>query len=370
MDLNRFPFVVYNISQMVGVLSLGDSFPQYIPLIVTLAIVAASLSFANWALKKRSRWVGKQQNFVRPLVMLGLTAVALISIIIALPIGEGTKNQLLGLLGLVLTGIIGLSSTSFVSNAMAGLMLRSVGSFRSGDFIEVRGNFGRVSARGLFHTEIQTENRDLNTLPNLYLVSNPVKVVRSSGTIVSAKVSLGYDTSQSRVEGLLKEAAKRAGLGEPFVQVVDLGDFSVSYRVAGFLEEVKGLVTARSNLRIEVLNTLHNAGIEIMSPSVMMQRPIPSGEQIMPRREIASRVEFDGDQSLPEERIFDKADEAEEEEMREKELAALREERDDLKKELDGAEEEKKAPIQSRIKKLEDKMDKIKASLNSDEASD
>ena len=134
--------------------------------------------------------------------------------------------------------------------------------------------------------------------------------------------------------------------------------------MAGFLEEVKGLVTARSNLRIEVLNTLHNAGIEIMSPSVMKQRPIPSGEQIMPRREIASRVEFDGDQSLPEERIFDKTDEAE---MREKELAALREERDDLKKELDGAEEKKKASIQSRIKKLEDKMDGIKASLNNDE---
>ena len=116
---------------MFGLLNIVDAFPDYMPLIVTLAIVATGLSFANWALKKRSRWVGKQQNFVRPLVMLGL-------------------------LGLVLTGIIGLSSTSFVSNAMAGLMLRSVGSFRSGDFIEVQGNFGRVSARGLFHTEIQT----------------------------------------------------------------------------------------------------------------------------------------------------------------------------------------------------------------------
>jgi len=165
---------------MVGVLSLGDSFSQYVPLIVTLGIVAVALSLANWALVKRSRWVGKQQNFVRPLVMLGLTAVALISVIIALPIDPGTKNQLVGLLGLVLTGVIALSSTSFASNAMAGLMLRSVGSFRSGDFIEVQGNFGRVSARGLFQTEIQTENRDLNTLPNLYLVSNPVKVVRSS----------------------------------------------------------------------------------------------------------------------------------------------------------------------------------------------
>jgi len=303
---------------MVGVLSLGDSFPQYLPLIVTLGIVAAGLSFANWAIKKRSRWVGKQQNFVRPLVMLGLTVLASISVIIAL------------------------SSTSFASNAMAGLMLRSVGSFRSGDFIEVEGNFGRVSARGLFHTEIQTENRDLTTLPNLYLVSNPVKVVRSSGTIVSANVSLGYDTSQSRVEGLLKEAARRIGLGEPFVQIVDLGDFTVNYRVAGFLEDVKGLVTARSNLRVEVLNTLHNADIEVMSPSVMMQRPIPAGERIMPRREISSRINVDGGQSLPEEIIFDIAEEAEAVEMREKKLADCKVERDELKKMLEEAGELKR----------------------------
>jgi len=349
---------------MVGVLSLGDSFPQYLPLIVTLGIVAAGLSFANWALKKRSRWVGKQQNFVRPLVMLGLTVLALISVIIALPIDLGTKNQLVGLLGLVLIGVIALSSTSFASNAMAGLMLRSVGSFRSGDFIEVEGNFGRVSARGLFHTEIQTENRDLTTLPNLYLVSNPVKVVRSSGTIVSANVSLGYDTSQSRVEGLLKEAARRIGLGEPFVQIVDLGDFTVNYRVAGFLEDVKGLVTARSNLRVEVLNTLHNADIEVMSPSVMMQRPIPAGERIMPRREISSRINVDGGQSLPEEIIFDKAEEAEAVEMREKKLADCRVERDELKKKLEEAGEVEKATIQSRIASLEKRMDSIKASLD------
>lgn len=355
---------------MFGLLNIVDAFPDYMPLIVTLAIVATGLSFANWALKKRSRWVGEQQNFVRPLVMLGLSAVALISVIIALPIGEGTKNQLLGLLGLVLTGIIGLSSTSFVSNAMAGLMLRSVGSFRSGDFIEVQGNFGRVSARGSFHTEIQTENRDLNTLPDLFLVSNPVKVVRSSGTIVSATVSLGYDTSQSRVETLLKEAAKRTGLGEPFVQVLDLGDYSVNYRVAGFLEEVKGLVTARSNLRIEILNTLHKADIEIMSPSVMMQRPIPSGERLMPNREISSRIDAGGKQALPEEIIFDKADEVEKTEMQEKELAKLKEERDALNKELDEADEDGKASIQSKIGKLENEMDGIRSSLVDDKATE
>ena len=44
--------------------------------------------------------------------------------------------------------------------------------------------FGRVTERGLFHTEIQTEDRDLVTLPNLYLVTNPVKVVRTFLTVL------------------------------------------------------------------------------------------------------------------------------------------------------------------------------------------
>lgn len=160
---------------MLGVFSLGEELLDYVPLVVTLAIVVVGLTFADWALKKRSRWVGSRQNFVRSLVMLGLSAVSLIAVIISLPLPEGTENQLLGLLGLVLTGMIALSSTTFVSNAMAGLMLRSVGSFRSGDFIRVEKHFGRVSGRGLFHTEIQMEDRDLTTLPNLFLISNPVK---------------------------------------------------------------------------------------------------------------------------------------------------------------------------------------------------
>jgi len=84
---------------MVVALNLGEAFPQYIPLIVTMVIVAVGLTFADWALKKRSQWVGSRQNFVRLLAMLGITAVALIAIIIALPLNEGTTNQLLGLLG-------------------------------------------------------------------------------------------------------------------------------------------------------------------------------------------------------------------------------------------------------------------------------
>ena len=52
---------------------------------------------------------------------------------------------------------------------------------------------------------------------------------------------------------------------------------------------------------------------------------------------------------MPEEIIFDKADEAEKVEMREKELAELKERQDALKKEMDEVEEDSKALIQSKI---------------------
>ena len=327
---------------MFGAQSLEETLFEYIPLVVTLAVVSAVLMASRWVLLKRIERGGRRQNFVKPLVMLVLTAIGLVAVVIALPLESGITNQLLSLMGIVMTGIIAFSSTTFVSNAMGGLMIRSVGSFRSGDFIRVGDHFGRVSGRGLFHTEIQTEDRNLTTLPNLYLVTHPVQVVRSSGTIVSATVSLGYDTSESKVEALLIEAAKRAGLKEPFVHVQDLGDFTVVYRISGFLEDIKGLMTARSRLRIEAMNTLHEADVEVMSPSVMMQRPIPPETRIMPESFASSRLRTPNEKPLPESLIFDKAEEAEALERLELELGELVGKRRALVERLEETDDESK----------------------------
>ena len=54
---------------------------------------------------------------------------------------------------------------------------------------------------------IQTEFRDLVTVPNLYLVTPPLRVVRASGTIISAEVSLGYDVPRMDVADMLCKAA-------------------------------------------------------------------------------------------------------------------------------------------------------------------
>ena len=85
----------------------------------------------------------------------------------------------------------------------------------------------------MLRTEIQTERRNLTTFPNLYLVTNPVRVMRSSGTVISVEVSLGYDVSRHLVEKLLLEAAEEglAALAEELAGALACARFDTSIEI-------------------------------------------------------------------------------------------------------------------------------------------
>ncbi|MDF1831144.1 MAG: mechanosensitive ion channel [Porticoccaceae bacterium] len=280
-----------------------DAVRLYLPPLAVLVTCAFVLWFMHWLLIRRRD--GGLSSIRGQLVLLGLALITVILVVLALPVGEATKSDLLSLLGLVFTGIFALASTTFVSNAMAGFMLRSVKSFRHGDFIRVGEHFGRVTVNSLFHTEIQSQERDLITLPNLYLTTNPLTVVRSSGTFTSCEVSLGYDVAWHKVEPLLKLATQEAGLDEPFVQILTLGDFSIVYKTGGICSDVNQLLTQRTRLKKAVLDQLHGAGIEIVSPNFMNQRQL-SDDQIFSAVPQYSNSRHEAELS-PETKIFDKA---------------------------------------------------------------
>lgn len=281
-------------------------FTTFLPFLVIVTAIIATLILVNSFLKKK--WQNQQDTRFRfQFTMLILTALGILIIIIALPVSETLRGQLLSLVGIVLSAAIALSSTTFIGNMLAGIMLRTIGNARPGDFITVVDITGRMTELGLLHTEIQTEDSDLVTVPNLIIATNPLKVVRSSGTIVSAEVSLGYDCPNSRVSQLLCDAAEEAGLHESFVQIRDLGDFSVVYRVAGVLHDVTSLLSARSNLRKSVLNTLHAARIEIVSPNFINSRSLAADQKCIP---INSERAPKNHEISVEELAFEKADSA------------------------------------------------------------
>jgi small-conductance mechanosensitive channel len=330
---------------------------EWLPVLITLLVGIVVIS-AVYRILMRRQTPTSGSRISQQLLIAALGGVLLVMVILQLPIGGSERGQLLSLLGLLVTAAIALSSTTLIGNAMAGLMLRSIRNFRPGDFIVVDGHRGRVSELGLLRTEIQTERRNLTTLPNLYLITNPVTVVRPSGTFISATVSLGYDVPREKIDKCLVQAAENAGLTEPFVFVLELGDFSITYQAAGFLEEVKYLISAESKLRESMLDALHRAGIEIVSPTFMNQRQLAAERLFIPEvRHAAKSTPPAADETRPEERMFDKAEQAETEAKAGHQLDDVVEELSELKKQIDHPDKE------DRISDLETRRAQLEADV-------
>lgn len=323
---------------------------DYLPIAIAVPAVVVVVGLVQrWLDRRHSAASG--HRFRDQLIVAGVVVAGVLVVILNLPVEADTRSNLVNFLGLLLTAAIALSSTTFLGNVLAGLMLRSVRSYRVGDFIRCGEHFGRVSERGMFHTEIQTEDRDLTTLPNLYLVQNPMTVVRSSGTIVSATVSLGYDVARSRVKSLLVAAAEAAGLEEPFVQVRELGDFSVVYRVAGLLTDVKTTISAGSRLRAFMLDHLHQGGVEIVSPTFMNTRALPLGRRFVPAGSEAGAAGDEDDEGA-ESVAFDKAEAAAALEDTRAALAEIEAELAGLAERLKGAPSEEHPSLEGRVAAL------------------
>jgi len=336
-----------------------------LPLVAALVFGVLTLMGVRKFLDKRYEGQA-DKNMRMQLTMMMLSFILLVIVIIVSPVNDNQKGQILSLIGIVLSAAIALSSTTFVGNAMAGMMMRIVKGFRVGDFISIGESFGRVSERGLFHVEIQTEQRDLITLPNLQLVTNSVKVVRSSGTIIAAEVSLGYDVPRTRIKEVLLSAATKCDLQEPFVHVIQLGDFSVVYRISGLLAEVKQLLSARSKIRECVLDELHIAGIEIVSPNFMNTRQLSADDKFMPK--VTREKESAKIKVAPEDIVFDKAEEAESVEQLRQRFEGMGDEIRTLEKSTkEIGDERERVEIESKIGRLKKSRDALGTRLEEEQ---
>ncbi len=331
-----------------------DLISPFIPLFGTSILCGLLLWGTYRILIKRHPGIGNERLFPRQLIILGLTFACLLAIALALPISESSRNQLIALIGLLISGIFAFSSSTIFANLMAGIMLRVTKPFKTGEFVNVGNYFGRIVERGLLDTEIQTENRELVSLPNTYMITNPISVTRISGAIVSTALSLGYDIHHSKIESLLLHAAKECGLEEPFVQLLELGDYSITYKISGMLTNVKSLLTARSNLCRCVLDTLHGNKVEIMSPTFMNQRRLPNDLKIIPPN---AKQEPTESNSVAEEVVFDKAEKAE---QIEKQKQQLQDKIQEYKTYLENASEENKKRIQEIINEDREQLKIIK----------
>lgn len=288
----------------------------------------------------------------RQFLTLVVSLVGLFLAIALLPIEATVRAQILSAIGILISAVIALSATTLVGNAMAGIMLRLMRSFRPGDFVAFQDTIGRITDISLFHTEVQTVTRDIVAVPNSVLARTAVHVTRRDGTFISATVSIGYSDHHSRVEAALKRAAEHAKLEEPFVFVDELLDHAVRYRVYALLPESHERISRSSDLRRAILDILHEEGIEIASPSLVNRRELPADHVFAPGRDAAAKT-GEGESGI-EDLAFDRAEQAESIEKLRTSQEKLAKELEDLK--ADGEGSDRRERVKEQMGRIEEEI--------------
>ena len=327
---------------------------------IVIIIVVALLIFNSWIFNRMKTIKNTAIIIKRSLVFL-VSFLGTITFILAMPIDAAMKGQILSFLGIIISAGIALSSTTILGNLIAGLMNNSMKRFRNGDLIKINDIQGRVLRRSAFHVEIQLEDSNFVTLPNLYIATNPVKLTRKTNTVISTSVSLGYDVPRTKIEEALKEAAIATGLKDPYLYITDLGDFSAVYKIHGFLEDTNKFFSTRSLLNAKVMDMLHKNRIEIVSPTFMNQRRVDE-QQFIPEYH-AGKKEIESEVS-PEELVFDEAIKSEETEKKKDLIQKMINRKEDLKSKIkETKEEEEIKKHKLTIERLEELIEKIEENI-------
>ncbi|MCF8361194.1 MAG: mechanosensitive ion channel [Prolixibacteraceae bacterium] len=339
----------------------GSFEPAIVLLIVVFILIANSWIFKRF---KTAKWSG---NVAKRSIAFATVLIGALVFILSLPIDKSLKGNILSFFGIVISAGIALSSTNILGNLIAGFMNNSMNRFKNGDLIRIGDIQGRVTHRSAFHTEIQLEDSNFVTLPNLYVASNPVKLTRKTNTVISTSVSLGYDVSRADIEEALKEAAIKTGLNDPYVYITGLGDFSVTYKIHGFLEDSNKFFSTNSLLNAYVIDVLHNKKIEIVSPAFMNQRRVDEVKFIPEKAKIQNE---NNTEKSPENLVFDEATKSEAIEKKKEHLEKIIESQQKKKEEMKGEKGKKAEELKKSIEKADELIKKLEKNIDeSEEAS-
>lgn len=196
------------------------------------------------------------------------------------PLLPNSDSEIFQGVSVFIAAIVSLGSTSVVGNIMAGLVMTYMRPFRIGDYIRYDDTEGEVIEKSMLVTRIRTRKNEIMTIPNSNMMSSQTSNFTLSaqryGVIVHTKITIGYDEPWHKIESLLLEAAdKTEGIKKdpkPFVRITTLDDFYVEYEINGCTDRAKTMPAVYSTLHQNILDTMHNAGVEIMSPHIEAQR--------------------------------------------------------------------------------------------------
>jgi small-conductance mechanosensitive channel len=182
------------------------------------------------------------------------------------------------LAGLVLT----LGSSSLVNQLMSGMTLIYSRSMRKGDLVQIGDVTGLVEEVSALSVKLLRINEEI-IVPNAVVVGNTVRnysrMTRDQSAVLSAKITIGYDTPWRQVHALLGEAAANTpGIVQVPASLVlqrALSDFFVEYELQVAIANTSMYVEIMSSLHANILDRFNESGVQIMSPHFAFQPSEP-----------------------------------------------------------------------------------------------
>jgi small-conductance mechanosensitive channel len=211
-----------------------------------------------------------------------------LGIAVAYPFLPGSSSDAFKGLSVVFGLMITLGSTGLVTQAMSGLVVVYSRALRRGDFVEIGDVQGVVTEVAALAIKVVNVRNEEITIPNSVLIGSPIhnysKLAGSQGTLVTTRVTIGYDTPWRQVHALLIAAANRTEgvrpTPEPFVYQRGLSDFYVEYELFASVDRPMERVPILSRLHANIQDEFNAYGVQIMSPHFFAQ---PEQAVIVPR---------------------------------------------------------------------------------------
>lgn len=193
---------------------------------------------------------------------------------VAYPYLPGSNTDAFKGLSVLFGLMITLGSTGLMTQLMSGLVVVYSRSLKKGDFVSINDIEGVVGEVGALAVKVVNMRNEEITIPNSVItgaaIRNYSKLAGEQGTLVSTKVTIGYDTPWRQVHAMLIEAARTTpGVRQnptPFVYQRALSDFYVEYELFAHIDRPLERVPILSGLHSAIQDQFNSYGVQIMSP--------------------------------------------------------------------------------------------------------
>ena len=261
---------------------IGGHFLIFLPNLVTIVIILVIFWYVLGFIRLFSREIEKgtivlgafHPEWAAPTYALVRILAIALAFIAIFPYIPGSHSPVFQGISVFLGLLFSVSSSSALSNIVAGYVLIYTRAFKEGDVIRAGEYIGVVEHKALLATRVRTFKNEVVTMPNALIMSGSIMNysahIKETGLTLHTAVTIGYDAPWRTVHELLKLAAgKTEGVladPAPCVLQTALNDFHVSYELNAFTRNPEQIPRLYSDLHRNIQDCFNDGGVEIMSP--------------------------------------------------------------------------------------------------------